>query len=543
MNPELREQLSDGVGTAAVGSDDTPRVRVVPIAEGDTTTGLSGETTYWGRDTLKSAVESGALDGAKIIKGQSGRGHKDSVGEQAAPEDILGRVDEWSYEEGVGPVGESVMVDEQMAARIEHGLLEISPDFYRRLGDYDESLGAKPATQILDMPYITVLDRGSGANASIEPAMAEALGYNPTGENHLAEQLAVSTHQVSYSGTTEASWDGLTQGDFDDDADLSEIADHFLVSQSGFPPSSYGDLALEVVSADGDLNVNALESAYNLAPQVSDITDDEATDVRGMILSLADEEWGDSHDVGPSDEDSGTEEQNAEFVRSDDGGRNPTSSTDDNTEPTIEDMSNDNQNPDPELREQLAKSQTRVSDLEETKEQLAEKNSDLEEQLTEVQDERDTLENERDDLDDKAEQLSEDFGPIKEAIAELAAGDSALTGEQLASKFSGSEIIDMLADEEDDRTPAEQVQEQLAAGVEPRGGSESEDDPADEPTEEQLAQADELAFEVLNGRDIQQMGTEQLSPREFVKERKGVDPAQCDNAEQLRARVAAEGGD
>jgi hypothetical protein len=45
--------------------------------------------------------------------------------------------------------------------------------------------------------------------------------------------------------------------DFDTD-DLEEIAAHFLISTTGFPPENFTDLKLPVVEPNGDLNVNAL---------------------------------------------------------------------------------------------------------------------------------------------------------------------------------------------------------------------------------------------------------------------------------------------
>ena len=64
-------------------------------------------------------------------------------------------------------------------------------------------------------------------------------------------------HIPDWSGTTESDWSSPDMEDFDTD-DLEEIAAHFLISATGFPPENFGDLKLPVVEPNGDLNVNAL---------------------------------------------------------------------------------------------------------------------------------------------------------------------------------------------------------------------------------------------------------------------------------------------
>lgn len=100
-------------------------------------------------------------------------------------------------------------------------------------------------------------------------------------------------HEVSYSGTTTDDWSAPQQGDFDTD-DRSEIADHFLLSESGFPPDAFGDLRLPVVDPDGNLNLNALETAYaggHSVEAVDDIDDETVEAVQDTIESLAEEEF------------------------------------------------------------------------------------------------------------------------------------------------------------------------------------------------------------------------------------------------------------
>ena len=290
MTTDLHEQLSDGVGAAVSGDDsDSPTVRIVPISEGERTVGQSGQATIWDREPLREAVESGALDGTLIVKGEGGTNPHFPMDEQVPPENILGRVESWDYEDGVGPVGESDMVDEQMAKRIDAGLLEVSADLERHLGEYDAERDAYAVDSVIAMPRVTVLERGASPNASI--ATVEALGYNPDGENRI-EQLA-STHSPTYDGTNESGeWSKPAMEDFDTD-DLSEIARHFLASTSGFDsPEAYGDLKLPVVSPSGTLYLDALESAHQLAGQTDGLSEDDVSAVRSTAERLADEAFG-----------------------------------------------------------------------------------------------------------------------------------------------------------------------------------------------------------------------------------------------------------
>lgn len=74
-------------------------------------------------------------------------------------------------------------------------------------------------------------------------------------------------HEPDYSGTTTGDWDSPQENDFETD-DFGEIGAHFVLSSSGFPPENFTDLHLPVVDPDGNLNLNALETAHG-APTAS----------------------------------------------------------------------------------------------------------------------------------------------------------------------------------------------------------------------------------------------------------------------------------
>ena len=100
-------------------------------------------------------------------------------------------------------------------------------------------------------------------------------------------------HEPDVSGTTTEEWDESRLEDFDTD-DLGEVAGHFLLSASGFPPENFTDLKLPVVEPDGDLNKNALQTAKSGGHGVGaidDIDDDKQESVEELIDDLANERF------------------------------------------------------------------------------------------------------------------------------------------------------------------------------------------------------------------------------------------------------------
>ena len=105
-------------------------------------------------------------------------------------------------------------------------------------------------------------------------------------------------HEPDYSGTTTEDWDAPRKEDFDTD-DLSAIADHFLLSESGFPPERFTDLNLPVVDPDGNLNENALQTAHGGAHSVEamdDVDEETVERTKDLLEELSEEEFG--HDIG-----------------------------------------------------------------------------------------------------------------------------------------------------------------------------------------------------------------------------------------------------
>lgn len=503
-DPEQFERLAPNEGGFArltsEDSDeddtDTYSARIIPIGEGDTTTGGSGKETNWDREVLRDAVEKGAFDGAKLLKGRPGDGHKPML-DQADPDNIVGQVGSFEYVDGVGPVSEDAdIIDEHIAQLVDHGLIEVSPDMFRELGEYDEELGAYNAENIIDVPYITLLDSGASGSASIEPATAEALGVDPRAE--VVEQLS-QLFTLTFRAYGEMFGDEFL------DAAVENLES--ITGVSATRTSSNTDPELQAT-----IDRDAVESLDDLNDQIIDAlegTPFEQSDSYDWIEEVAWEGLGDG---------SISDERAESRAGSDD-------SKTDNTNSTMPD--------DDDLHEQLAEIRQERNALEEEREDLQEQLADKEETIDEYKDEIEQLEEERDEL-------QEDVEPLVEMLADLAAQDSALPSDKLAERFGAGELVEMLAedagwDEDSDEAPVEKVREQLAGSPSPRGEGNGDDQVDDD----DLEQAEQLAGEVMSASDrISQNGQSNV---EFLRQEYDVDPAEYNDVEQLRA--AKNGGE
>jgi hypothetical protein len=499
---ETHDRLSPGVARLA-GSNDTDDestpVRIVPIPEGETTTGLSNEPTYWGRDVLKDAVEAGAFDGAKLLKSPGGVGHKEMEA-LANPDNIVGGVEDARYEEGVGPVLDGDLIDEHLSALVDKGLVGVSPDLYRTLGEFDEDLEAAPAEEILDVPYITILDRGASDGATIEPASAEALAASPAGR--FLQATGSDTEQLASSHTLRF------------DAYGEMFGDEFL------------DAAVENLNAiDG---VSAIRSETNTDPTLLAMISPDAVETldtlnERLIAALDDTpfevyedfDWLDRiHDRLASPSDEGAESST--------GPTDTTPSMGD--EPTKE-----------ELREQLAEVKTELNEKEE--------------QIDGLEDERDELSEEVEQKDERIETLESEVQPTREMLASRLADGAPVSAETIAdSNRSNDELAAELAEAndletDDDHSPVETVMEQMAQSPSLRGGGEPN---KNGPTSggnldaEQLAAANSRARGVMTASEV--MGLGDRDPRDHVRDTYGVDPAEYSDEAALR-RAIDDGGE
>lgn len=98
------------------------------------------------------------------------------------------------------------------------------------------------------------------------------------------------THYPTFAGTSIKGWEYPVQGEFHTD-DLSEMANHFLLSASGFDnPDDYTDLHLPVVDTAGQLSLNGLwaaqEGPYSVEQLDIDLDEETKAEVHRLIDEL-----------------------------------------------------------------------------------------------------------------------------------------------------------------------------------------------------------------------------------------------------------------
>jgi hypothetical protein len=104
---------------------------------------------------------------------------------QADASNVIGEVTSAGFQKGVGLVFEGEIVDPDIAGKIKHGYLDVSPTPARSLGEFDESMGAQRVERLADFRDLAVVANGQpgakvemGTNPAVEALAFDALS-NP----------------------------------------------------------------------------------------------------------------------------------------------------------------------------------------------------------------------------------------------------------------------------------------------------------------------------------------------------------------------------
>lgn len=160
----------------------------------------------------------------------------------------------------------------------------------------------------------------------VDPAVKTTFLNSQIFDNDAIELQEMEIHEPEFDDTADQEWNSPDMEDFETD-DMSEIDDHFIVSDTGFPPENFTDLALPVVEPDGTLNLNALANAKARAGQVEGVSGDREERVNDIINRLANENFEDADFGGGEmashvdDEDMGAHEDEMEEHMSEDEDR------------------------------------------------------------------------------------------------------------------------------------------------------------------------------------------------------------------------------
>lgn len=242
----------------------------VAIGPGDVTVGQSGKKKLWPGETLQEAA--GSLSGRPLV-----RDHINTT------QGVIGTVIDAKWKEGVGVLYEAELIDREIAEKIHNGLLEVSARIKHPPSDKletDEQTGALRVSKAL-FDNLSVVPTGAAPSNEVDigPAddlsaaeLAEEFGREAKEIDELAEH---QYHVPEWDMATKIGWDKPTLEDFGTD-NLDEISQHYLVSETGFPPENFSDLKLPVVDENGTLNLRALRVAKRSASQISGVEDEVA---------------------------------------------------------------------------------------------------------------------------------------------------------------------------------------------------------------------------------------------------------------------------
>jgi len=185
-----REHYPDGIGLTTLEnepSDNFPekstyKIHGVAIPENTVLQGGRGVKHFYPPEMAEEAAEVMK----KQIK-QDGKtfhlvsGFHELEG-QADPEQVVGEITSAGYQKGVGVVFEGETIDEEVANRISHGYVDVSPTVARSLGEYSETMGAQAVDRVSHFRDIAVVARGQegaevsiGANPAVEALSLDAL--------------------------------------------------------------------------------------------------------------------------------------------------------------------------------------------------------------------------------------------------------------------------------------------------------------------------------------------------------------------------------
>jgi len=264
------------------------------------------------------------------------------------------------------------------------------------------------------------------------------------------------THMPQYESTESGDgWDAPNLEDFpveyfdEDDTPRWDLIDnHFLYSETGFPPENYTDLGFPVVDPDGTLWLAALRAVKSRAPQ-SDAPEAAVERLQEMADTLAarefDKDWSDD-----AESDDGSEEEMGQSSSAD------TSDTDETNQGEIM--------------------------TEETETEESQDVDELEERVSELE-----AENER---------LRDEVESVRMEYATALAGDSAFSAEELSEKFT----VDELAEKYDDAD--EVALAEAASEPAPQTGGVEDEVEASETDEETDAEVAELEQRIETYEDM-----------------------------------------
>lgn len=249
-------------GLATLSSDPKPdfpenapwSVNGVAIPVNTVVNGGQNVDHYYPESVLEESAE--LLEGKPIVVDFH------SLDGQADASKVIGEVTSAGYQKGVGLVWEGEIVDVDIAEKIKHGYLDVSPTPARSLGEFDESMGAQRVERLADFRDLAVVANGQagnkiemGSNPAVEALAMETLsrGFKPDTDPLESDMKTVAG--VSFQGTKTGKLD-----ESEIDKEETDLSDHALYGSG----ENKDDYSYWVVDADGFLRKGNVESAWSL---------------------------------------------------------------------------------------------------------------------------------------------------------------------------------------------------------------------------------------------------------------------------------------
>lgn len=135
----------------------------IAIGEDDVSHGQSGTKKKWPKDTLKPAAET--LQGRPLVVD-----HEDSA------HDVVGRVTKAGYEDGTGVIYEAELFDDELAEKVQNGLLEVSiKGFHEDPDEMPEDDDGNKVVQKLVFDNLSIVPSGAAPSNTLEVGESEQL--------------------------------------------------------------------------------------------------------------------------------------------------------------------------------------------------------------------------------------------------------------------------------------------------------------------------------------------------------------------------------
>ncbi len=193
MTESERDHFESGIAVLQADntSEDVPlqepyQVSGVALPVNTVVEGGQGERHYYPEEVLRDAAD--MLSGVDIVK------NFHELDGQAPADDVIGKVTDAAYRDGVGLVYEGEITDNEIAQKVGHGYLEVSPSLGRALGDYDDGMDARKVEHLAGFRDLAVVANGQpgadiklGENAAItalgRDALSQVLDGNESAES------------------------------------------------------------------------------------------------------------------------------------------------------------------------------------------------------------------------------------------------------------------------------------------------------------------------------------------------------------------------